>query len=213
MAAIPTFNFGDFARVINNESDRYPFYCVLMYTPMNGLDERMHKYVLSRWHFLNKLTGYNCLLVALEDMDRGKDIRDYKPEDVYEIARYLGAPASSLPCMVFFTNPQERNDTLILKLRDFLPDPGNVTDEELTDFFRALQSIIDTCAGREADSRIECLREGLRSEWPQDSRWAEVASKLPAAGSWLVKSVTTTSTIVEAVNKIVTVVAPLLGFG
>ena len=210
MAALPTYNFRDFADIIK-DADPYPFYCVLLYTPLNGLDERIHKYVLTRWQYLNRLTGYNCLLIALEDVARGEDIREYKPEDVYEVARYLGASVSDLPCMIFFTNPQSRNDTLILKLRDFLPDPGQLTDDELTDFFRAIQSIVDTCGEREAVSRIECLREGLEREWPQDSQWSATASKLSTAGGWLIKSVTTTATVLEAVNKIAPIVARVFG--
>lgn len=210
MVALPTYNMKQFAEMIK-DADRYPFYCVLLYTPMNGLDERMHNYVTSHWHFVNQLTGYNCLLIAVEDPFHNQEIQNFKPEDVYEIARYLGAPVSAMPCMVFFVNPQSRNDTLVLKLREFFPDPANVTDDQVTSFLRALQSIIDSCAERDSDIRLECLREGLVKEWPKDSQWAKAASKISTTGGWLVKSATTTSTVVEAIAKIVTTIAPFVG--
>src|SRR5215216_6602291 len=160
MVALPTYNMKQFAEMIK-DADQYPFYCVLLYTPMNGLDERMHNYVRSHWHLLNRLTGYNCLLIAVEDPFDNQEIQNFKPEDVYEIARYLGAPVNALPCMIFFESPQSRNDTLILELREFFPEPTNITDDQVTSFLRALQSIIDSCAGRDSDERLECLREGL----------------------------------------------------
>jgi hypothetical protein len=209
MAAMFTLNMKDFAKLIAR-ADPYPFYAVLLYTPMNGLDARIHRYVVERWDYLNTLTGPSCLLVALEDPLRRQDIQEFKPEDVYGIARYLGASVDNIPCIIFFTDPQNRNDTLILKLNEFLPDASNLTDEEITDFFRALQSIVDSCSGSDPDSKLACLRKGLRSQWPSDSRFAEIASRLSIAGGWLVSSVVTTSSIVEALSKIVTTISPFL---
>ena len=207
MAALPTYNMKQFAEMIKEE-DRYPFYCVLLYTPMNGLDERMHHYAISHWPLLNQLTGYSCLLIAVEDPFHNQEIQNFRAEDVYQIARYLGAPVNTMPCMVFFVDPQNRNDTLILNLREFFPDPAKVTDDQVTSFLRALQSIIDSCAERDSGFRLECLREGLEKAWPKDSQWGEIASKVFTTGELLVKSVTTTSTVVAAIVKIVTTITP-----
>ena len=43
----------------------YPFYGVLVYPPLNGLNQRLHEYVVSRWDYLNDPTGDNALVVAL----------------------------------------------------------------------------------------------------------------------------------------------------
>lgn len=208
-AMMPTFSMKNFVRLIQ-QADSYPFYCALLYTPEGGLDARIHEYVKRQWQYLNGLTGYSCLMFAVEDVVEGPSIEDFKPEEVYDIARYLGASVDHLPCMVFFTEPRRRNDTLILKLGDFLPEPGGVTDEDLTSFFRAVQSNVDACGSSPADFRLQCLRDGLEKRWPKESRWAGVWSGLSTAGGWLITSVTTGSTVVQAVASIIKTVSPLL---
>ena len=209
MAMMRSISLKDFVHNIDRE-DTYPFYCVLLYTPKNGLDERMHKYVNSRWTYLNSLTGTSCLMFAIEDIDRGISIEKFKPEEVYDIARLLGVSVQSLPCVVFFTEPKKRNETLILKLHDFFPEPKTVTDDEVTSFFRAVQSVIDTCTAGNAESRLQCLREGFEKQWPKGSQWANMVAKLPSMGGWLVASVTTGATVVTALSTILNTIAPFL---
>jgi hypothetical protein len=166
---MPVFNLEDMRSMLVDEDEHgWPYYEVLLYSPLNGIEAQLHDYVRKQWSFLNALTGSNALLVALEDIDRS--IEDFKAEDVYEIARYLGAGVDDLPCIVFFTEPLKRNDTVILRLGEFLPDSDELRDEDLTALFRRLEAIMDGCVvGRRSD--LDCLRKGLEHQWPTESRW------------------------------------------
>src|SRR2546423_1150266 len=119
--------------------DFYPFYAVLLYTPLNGLNVRLHEYVESRWEFLNNLTGNNCLMVALEK--RGRPIGRFRPEIVYDIARFLGVAVNQIPCLILFTDPKHRQETAVLDLKQLLSSAP--TDEALTTFFQDLQTVFD----------------------------------------------------------------------
>jgi hypothetical protein len=79
------------------------------------------------------------MLAALENRARGRAITDFRPEEVYDIARELGVSVADVPALVFFTAPKKRADTLVLRLGDFVPD--DVSDADLTDFFRSLAAI------------------------------------------------------------------------
>ena len=200
----PVYSLKDFTS-LTEHGDLYPFYGVLLYAPTNGLDARLHEYVTSHWSLMNALTGNSCLLLAVENPWE-RPIEGFKPEEVYDIARHLGAGVGELPCLIYFTQPGTRRETLVLKLGEFLSGPDRLTDEELTDFFRSVQSILDSCSEKRADFRLKCLSEGLEKEWPRDSRWADVASK---AGGWLVMSAPVGATILQAMNA----VKGLLGLG
>ncbi|SRR5713226_6681846 len=212
MAAQFSRNEKSFKSILDRQADQYPFFCVLLYTPGNGVNARLHKYVRSHWNMLDSLTGDNCLLLAIENMksELSIDIEKFKPEDVYKIARYLGASVDTVPGLVFFTKPQATKKTLILKVGDFFTDPSSLTDEDLTDFFESIQSIIDKCSGRlkTADQRLKCLSKGLDKKWPLQSRWANIANKVP---NLVVLSVTTTATVALAIDNIHTVLLHLLG--
>jgi hypothetical protein len=78
MAAIPVYGLEDLLRLLE-EGDFYPYYSVILYTPENGLDQRLHEYVDKHWSFLNRLTGNNSLLAALEGRERGRAIEDFAP--------------------------------------------------------------------------------------------------------------------------------------
>src|SRR5919202_280197 len=172
MVMLPTYSFKDFQDLVE-QSAPYPFYCVLLYTPLNGLDQRLHAYVTSHWRFLNRLTGDNCLVFALEDTDRGITIDQFTPEDVYTIARALGVEVRDLPCMVFFTDPQNRNDTLAVRLSALLPKPNQLTDDDLSTFFKDVQTIVDTCSPEDVSTGLQCLWQGLERGWPQGRPWSE----------------------------------------
>src|SRR5689334_3225999 len=89
MVALPTYNSGHLKSLLKIDV-RLPFYCVMLYAPINGLDERMHEYVVSHWEYLDGLTGRNCQLVVLEQpFAPPLPIGEFRPEEVYEIARYL----------------------------------------------------------------------------------------------------------------------------
>ena len=186
-------------------SKEYPFYSVLLYTPTNGLDERIAGYTGSRYSYLNRLTGQQCLLFVLEDVDRGQNIRDFRPEDVYEIARYLGASVDNIPCIILFTDPATRRETIVLPLRRVFVSPDDATDERLTTFFRALQAVIDKCA-QETGDRLACLRRGIEKEWSKSSAWPEFIGKVSSVRDWVVASVSAGSTVMASLSAIMKVI-------
>src|SRR5262249_30653310 len=152
----------------------YPFYCVLLYKPTNALNARLHEYVVRQWEYLDQLTGRSCLLLAIENPFDITQIRNFKPQQVYEVAGFLGAPAEALPCMVLFTEPETRRDTVVIKLRHVLPPSKDVTDEDLTNFFQHVQTVIDACSAS-PDERLACLERALRGP--------SGVSRLPRAAS------------------------------
>jgi hypothetical protein len=79
----PVYGLEDFLYLLE-DGDYYPYYSVILYTPQNGLDERLHEYVDKHWRDLNRLTGSNSLLVALENRQRDRAIGDFRPEEVDE---------------------------------------------------------------------------------------------------------------------------------
>ena len=150
------------------EQRPFPFYGVLLYTPTNALNKLLHDYVVSHFEFFNVQTGRNWLVAVLEDINYGESIEKFKPQDVYEIARYLGARVDAIPAIVFFTEPKERNETLVLSLRYILPESSDVTDEDLTGLFGKLAATIDDICQRSLPSgaRLKALRQALNQEWP-----------------------------------------------
>ncbi len=173
-AAIPTPNTDAFEQALRDPT-RFPFYCVLLYPPLNGLNERLRQYTMSRWWQLDRLTGDSCALLVVDDVDRR--IREYRPEDIYDIARDLGAKVVDLPCMVFFTDPQTRTETMILRLARFLPPAKDVTDEHFTNLFSAVAAACDTCRDEPPDRALRALRRHLRAAWPRDSRRSVEAAR------------------------------------
>lgn len=196
MAMEPVYSLEDLAGLLEDgDRDLCAYYGVLLYTAENGLDGLLHRYVRSHWTLLNRLTGDNALLFALEDLDR-RPIERFRPEDVYEIARLLGASVADIPTLVFFTDPVNRQDTTVVRLRDFLPPSAELDEEGLTEFFRGLQAIIDDCCARSPEDRLECLQQGLDRDWPTESPWGKRTSR---AGAVLAASATVGSTILQAV--------------
>ena len=195
-----TLTLRDVVAILEEEADHYPYYGVLIYPPLNGLNQRLHEYVVSHWRGLNDLTGDNALLVALEDIDRGQDIHDYQPAEIYSIARELKVPPDDIPCLVLFTQPRTRRETLPLRLREFFPDRRAVTDDDLTDFFQGLQAVINGCVDDGLpEDRLDCLRQGIDERWPLQAQWRD---RLADVRGELVPSLTATASILQALMKI-----------
>jgi hypothetical protein len=208
--AEPVYSLKHFQSLIE-DPEPYPFYGVMLYTPTNGMDQRIPEYVLSRWHYLNRLTGDTCLLFAVEDVGRNQDISEFRPEEIYDIARQLWTPKggvelNDMPCIVFFTDPLHRNDTLVLRLAKFLPAPKELTDEDLTDFFRSLATIMDQCSVTSEDERLVCLHDGLSNRWPSESTWFERATQ---TGSWIVNATAGAASVATAIATVIAKLAPL----
>lgn len=161
MAAVmfDAFSLEDFEAVLDSGAP-YPYYAVLLYPPLNGLNAKLHRYALSHWQFLNALTGENCLLLAVES--RRTPIQKFKPGDVYSIARLLGAEVDKIPCLIFITDPKNERRTLVQPLRPLFNDGVELSDEQLTEFFQGIQAIIDRCAKASIDKdRFDCLQRAF----------------------------------------------------
>jgi hypothetical protein len=203
---LPTYSLADFINLMKSDF-KFPFFSVLLYAPLNGLNDRLHKYVLDHWAYLNSLTGDSCLLLAVEDIKRNDKARDYRPTEIYDIARQLGAPVNTLPCMIFFTEPKDQQATMLFQLRKFLPDSKTLTDDDLTALFSDVAAVADQCHAAPAAERLQCLREGFAKNWPQASRWAGAAGK---AGDVAVPANASEPTIAQALDKILPILQGML---
>ena len=163
MAVMRTLSLKDLRWVLEM-GDPYPFYAILLYPPLNGLNSKLHAYVESHWGYLNGLTGNNCLLLALER--GGRSAEEFRPEDVYAIARYLGATVDKVPCIVFITDPKRERQTLVQPLSMLFTDAEQLTDDDLTEFFQSVQALIDKCVEQASeDDRFECLHRAFDREY------------------------------------------------
>ncbi|HEX5417720.1 MAG TPA: hypothetical protein VFZ25_18840 [Chloroflexota bacterium] len=191
MAAMYTLNLKDFEKILQ-DGDPYPYYAVLLYPPLNGLNAKLHAYVTSHWPYLNSLTGDSCLLFALESP--GQPIEEFRPEDVYRIARHLGAEVDNVPCLVFITDPRNQRQTIIQPLKPLFPRTDDVTDETFTEFFQSLQAILDRCVVSAApEDRFDCLQSAFNR-----------AFVLPARGRQTVASVVTVAGTITEILKPIT---------
>ena len=205
VAAIEFENFDNLRELISrleSGEDKYSFYGVMLYAPSNGLDGRLHRYVLDHWGYLHHLTGDITLLMALERLGSERSLESFKPEEIYDIARYLGVPADQLPALAIFTNPSRRQEIRVLNLREFLVPADELTDEAITDFFRSLVTAIDRCA--ESDQRLRCLDEGLRQQWPPQSQWKD---RVDGAGEIVTASASSGNSVLGALHQILGIFA------
>ena len=211
--AEPVYSLKHFLQLVEDldrpEARPYSFYAVLLYAPMNGLDARLHEYMTSHWRLMDAMTGPNWLLLAVEDIQRAKPaIEDFKPEDIYHIARALGQSPNVIPCLVFFVNPRHQNDVITLKLDELFDVSSLPTDNELTDFFRSMASIIDNCAVELPEKRLKCLDKRIDKEWPEDSVWGERVGK---ATGWVVTSTATAATIAASLTPVIQSLSRVFG--
>jgi hypothetical protein len=198
MMAVPNpLGVADLQRAVEY-GPSYPYYAVLLYTPLNGLNRRLHKYVDSRWELLNELTGTNCLMVAVEKRDH--PIKDFRPEVVYEIARWLGVAVNQLPCVVIFSEPRTRQETILLELSGPLGE--RPSDAKLTTFFADLQVAMDDCVLHPGDL-FSCLKRVLVRERSQ-RRWSRRRSRIEGV---LKQSVVPVASVLQALVGIATLIA------
>lgn len=186
------------------EKKLFPFYSALLYTPTNGVNQALHTYVsdLHEYEYFHTATGPNWLVAVVEDIRAGHKIDDFKPQDVYAIARYLGAPVDQIPAFVFFTDPKEHKDTLILPLGN----SGLVTNEDVKKTIEDVKklivkiaAIIDTiCADQQvaSDKRLTALEKEL---WK-----VQLGFKVQVVSSWVGKNFRPFINILDALTKLLT---------
>jgi hypothetical protein len=144
----------------------YPFYCALLYTVEDGLDERIAQFVADHWWELDDMTGDECLVFVVGDRDEEQVVggRRFAPREVYSIARELGAKPDVLPCACFFVDPSTSREVLRLRLRDYLPPPERRAEDDLTRAFRGIAAALQSCAAEASETRLACLRAELTEQ-------------------------------------------------
>ena len=148
------------------EEGRFPFYSVLIYSHIRGLNSHLHAYVMNNFDLFNAQTGPNWLVAVLEDIqDTKHDL--FKPEDVYQIARFLGVRVDEIPALVFFTDPKKRNDIYILKLSEIIHESAEYDEEGINKIFSKMAAIIDDICRKDAESidRIDVLQSVFNTEF------------------------------------------------
>jgi hypothetical protein len=182
--------------------DTFAVYSVLLYAPSNGLNKLLHEYVLRNFETFRVITGPHWLVAVIEDIPNWKTIKDFKPEEVYAVARYLGASVDDVPAIIFFTEPKERQETLVLKLSDILPPTKEVKDEDLTNLFTKLASIIDAMclSGVLKSDMLKVLRKKIEEQWQEDPDWAQ---GIKTAIGWLKTSAVAATSVLGALAALV----------
>jgi hypothetical protein len=143
------------------EGPQYPFYAVLLYAPINGLDGRIDDYVDSHFELLNSLTGENCLLVAVKAPEPSPSAGG-PTSSVYEAARMLSVSVEDMPALVVFSNPG-RKDIELVRLGDILESDAN--DGDITKVFRTMQAAIDRSVDVAKDERLRRLQHHFNDRW------------------------------------------------
>jgi hypothetical protein len=150
-------------------------------------------YVVDNFEFFHVATGPNWLVAVIEDIGAGHQIYEFKPQDVYTIARYLGAPVDQIPSFVFFTDPKEHKDTLILPLNN----SGLVTIEDVKKLIVKIAAIIDKiCSDQHIASseRLTALKKELRK--------VQLGFKIKVVSSWVGKNFMPFVNILDALAKL-----------
>ena len=195
----PVGSLKDLQKLLNGEdqyiylNQPYPFYSALLYTPTNGVNHLLHTYTVDNFELFSTATGPNWLVAVIEDIGAGHQINEFKPEDVYTIARYLGVPVDQIPALVFFTDPQERKDTLIVPLGN----SGLVTIEDVKKLVVKLAAIIDSiCANQQIadDERLAALKKELRG--------VQLGFKVQVVSSWVGENFQPFLNVLDALAKL-----------
>jgi hypothetical protein len=184
--------------------DTFAVYSVLLYTRTEGLNRLLHEYVLNHFEQFRKQTGPNWLVAILEipGSRAPEDEAKFKPESVYEIARYLGAGVDDIPAIIFFTEPKGRKETLILQLRDIFPRSGELTDDDLEQFFGKVATLIDNMCepDRTNGEMLSVLREQIEEKFGEDPQWAK---GLESAIGWVKTSAVAATSLFGAIAALV----------
>ncbi len=197
---MPTKSLEELVTLLQSgRAEGYNFYGVLLYLPIAGLNQRLHEFVVDQWKVLNDLTGPHSLLVAVENLGRGRTIDKFKPYQIYSMARELQVSVDLVPCLVLFTNPKERQNIIALPLRDYLSD--GATDDEMMQFFQRLQSIFEACAEDMLDTRMDCLWDGIERAWPEAG---DLRGKSSMRRRWSFSDLATGASLLSSLQRIVT---------
>jgi hypothetical protein len=150
------------------QREGYPFYCALLYTVAAGLDADLARYVDEHEEELDAMTGDRCLVFRVGDV-RAEPAAGHRPfatHEVYRIAELLGVSQRSLPCAVFFAEPDASRELLTLRLASFVrAEPtGETSAQTLNRAFRGIATALDDCSRLPVDERLACLRASLRAE-------------------------------------------------
>lgn len=175
------------------EKKLFPFYSVLLYGPMKGVNQAFHTYVVNNFEFFHTATGPNWLVAVVEDIRDQHYIDGFRPQDIYAIARYLGAPVDRIPAFVFFTDPKERKGTLILPLGN----SGLATEEDVHKLITKIATIIDTiCADQQivTNRRLAALKKELRM--------VQLGFNVKVVSSWVGKNFMPLINVLDALAKL-----------
>ncbi len=150
------------------QNREFPFYSVLIYSRVKGLNHHLHEYVSGNAEGFNGLTGPNWLVAVLENV-HAKDPGAFRPEDVYPIARFLGVRVDEIPALVFFTDPKARSDLFVLNLGWIMSDlegPEGYHEEGINKIFTKIAAGIDEiCALGGGQDRMADLQSFLNKEF------------------------------------------------
>lgn len=184
------------------EDAGFPFYCALLFTLEEGLDQQIARFVGQRWRELDDMTGDDCLVFVIGDRDPEQVVggRRFAVGEVYSIARELGARPDALPCACFFVDPAASREVLRVRLRDYLPPPESRAEDDLTRGFRGLGAALQTCAGRPSQQRLQCLRAELLDQHMWLARERDLTSPDPReSGESFQRVLTTGASIASSV--------------
>gem|GEM_PF-4296868 len=188
--SIPIRDFEDIVLADRTLHNINPVSCVLLYT---AADTRIAKYVRTHFTELDRMSG-SCAVYVLEkpatmsnlgisllseDETRHLD-KNYlasikrKPLDrteAYNIARKMGISQNQIPCAVFFTDLQQKEVVLFQLYPLFGARTGeDVSDEELTYFFRTLFAEAEEVSNSSTSDPLQALEKRIATAYGQHKR-------------------------------------------
>ena len=146
--------------------ERYPFYGALLYTRQRPLDDLVWRYLVYDRARLDAMLGRSCMLFVVEDQSTAQASDDHRvclgfgTADVYAVADRLAALPEDLPCLVFFADPADRRETLVVTLPYLIP-AGPADLDGLQDAFTAVASAIKVAAAVPPGRRLRQLEREL----------------------------------------------------
>jgi hypothetical protein len=135
----------------------------LLYTRERTLDDLVWRYLVYDRTRLDAMLGRSCMLFVVEDQSTGRVERvdlGFGTADVYAVAERLAALPEDLPCLVFFADPADRSETLVVTLAYLLP-VGPVDVVRMQDAFTAVASAVKVAAEAPPGGRLRRLEREL----------------------------------------------------